>query len=158
MKFGDIKTVYEIMKDSTHMQIIWIGFLAAPFVIGAWFDLFDRIPFLTDYKLFTFIAVLIVFFLMQIVALAYDARDKKKKILLSKITSYMISNNFQLVRFSTLNERLKLNVTDDDLIALINTFPDKIRLAEARKKDENGGYIVNQDGTEEMENAVGILA
>ncbi|EMR12763.1 hypothetical protein MPL1_08459 [Methylophaga lonarensis MPL] len=158
MKIRDIKTVYEIMKDSTHMQIIWIGFLVAPFVVGAWFDLFDRIPFLQKHKLFTLIAVLVAFLLMQIVALVFDARDKKKKLLLSKIVGYMAANNYQIVRFSTLNEQLGLDIGEKDLIALINTFPDKIRLAQARKKDKNGNYIVGPNGTEQMENAIGTLA
>ncbi|MDN2658365.1 hypothetical protein Q4490_11525 [Neptunomonas phycophila] len=158
MKIGDIKTVYELMKDSTHMQIIWIGFLAAPFVVSAWFDLFDRIPFLGEHKLFTFIAVLIAFLLMQVVALVFDARDKKKKLLLAKIVGYMASNDYQIVRFSTLNDKLNLGVKEKELVALINTFPDKIRLAQARKKDENGNYITGPDGVEEMENAVGTLA
>lgn len=158
MKIGDIKTVYELMKDSTHMQIIWIGFLIAPFVVSAWFDLFDRVPFLSEHKLFTFIGVLIAFLSMQVVALVFDARDKKKKLLLAKIVGYMASNDYQIVRFSTLNEKLNLGVEEKELVALINTFPDKIRLAQARKKDENGNYIAGQDGVEEMENAVGTLA
>ncbi|WP_152417623.1 hypothetical protein [Methylophaga lonarensis] len=140
------------------MQIIWIGFLVAPFVVGAWFDLFDRIPFLQKHKLFTLIAVLVAFLLMQIVALVFDARDKKKKLLLSKIVGYMAANNYQIVRFSTLNEQLGLDIGEKDLIALINTFPDKIRLAQARKKDKNGNYIVGPNGTEQMENAIGTLA
>jgi hypothetical protein len=158
MKIGDIKTVYELMRDSTHMQIIWIGFLASPFVVGAWFDLFDRVPFLQEYKLFTLIAVFFAFFLMQIVALAFDARDKKKKLLLAKIVGYMAANNYQIVRFSTLNANLGLGVEEKDLIALINTFPEKIRLAKARKKDESGNYITSSEGVEETENAIGTLA
>lgn len=158
MKIGDVKTVYELMRDSTHMQIIWIGFLAAPFVVGAWFDLFDRVPSLQEYKLFTLIAVFVAFFLMQIVALVFDARDKKKKLLLAKIVGYMAANNYQIVRFSTLNANLGLGVEEKDLIALINTFPEKIRLAQARKKDESGNYITSSDGVEETENAIGTLA
>ncbi len=97
MKVGDIKTVYEIMKDSTHMQIIWIGFLAAPFVVGAWFDLSNRIPLLEGHKFFTLIGVSIAFLLMQIVALAFDSIDKKKQLLLAKIVGYMVSNNYQII-------------------------------------------------------------
>lgn len=157
MKIGDLKTVYELMKDSTHMQIIWIGFLVAPFVVGAWFDLFDRVPFLQKHKLWTLITVLVAFLLMQIVALAFDARDKKKKLLLAKIVGYMAANNYQIVRFSTLNNKLGLGVEEKELIALINTFPEKIRLAQARKKDEIGNYITSADGVEETENAIGTL-
>ena len=158
MKFGDIKTVYELMKDSTHMQIIWIGFLASPFVIGAWFDLFDKVPSLKEHKLFTLIALFIAFFLMQVVALIFDARDKKKKILLAKVIGYMAAHSYKIVRFSTLNKQLGVDAKPEEFVALINTFPEKIRLAQAKKKDENGNCITGADGTEEMENAIGIIA
>ncbi|WP_261928157.1 hypothetical protein, partial [Vibrio aestuarianus] len=60
----------------------------APFVVSAWFDLIDRIP-LSAYKLWAFLVILIAFFLILVVAVAFDSREKKKQLLLAKVYAYM---------------------------------------------------------------------
>lgn len=158
MKADDVKTVYELMKDATHVQIIWIGFLVAPFAITAWFDLFDKIPFLSDHKLPTLIAVFIAFFAMLITAVVFDSRDKKKKLLLAKITTYMAAHNYRVVRFSTIRSQLNIQDSDIELVALINTFPERLCLAKARKKANNGSYVTDANGNEVTENAFRVTA
>jgi hypothetical protein len=153
MKADDVKTVYELMKDATHVQIIWIGFLVAPFAITAWFDLFDKIPFLSNHKLPTLIAVFIAFFAMLITAVVFDSRDKKKKLLLAKITTYMAAHNYRIVRFSTIRSQLNIQESDIELTALINIFPEKLCLAKARIKADDGSYVTDTNGNELTENA-----
>ncbi|WP_312911062.1 hypothetical protein [Stutzerimonas nitrititolerans] len=158
MKADDIKTVYELMKDATHVQIIFIGFLVAPFAITAWFDLFDKIPFLGDHKLPTLIAVFIAFFAMLITAVVFDSRDKKKKLLLARITTYMAAHNYRIVRFSTIRSQLNIQESDIEFVALINTFPEKLCLAKASKKADDGSYVIDANGNEVIENAFRITA
>lgn len=158
MKVDDIKTVYELMKDATHIKIIWISFLVAPFAISAWFDLFDKVEFLKDNKLFTLVAVFIAFFLMMVTAVIFDSRDKKKKLLLAKITTYIASTGKTIVRFSTIREQLNLTDSDEEFVALINTFPDKLRLAKSRVKSDGGSFVIDENGDETKENSFGLVA
>ncbi|MDE1333748.1 hypothetical protein L9W73_17330 [Vibrio aestuarianus] len=155
MNSNDVKTIYELMKNSTHIQIIWIGFLVAPFVVSAWFDLIDRIPTLSAYKLWAFLVILIAFFLMLVVAVAFDSREKKKQLLLAKVYAYMQAHNYQSVRFSTFRKQLNLLThTDEQFVELINVFPDKLRLVEMKLKLENG----EEDESGKTEPGFGLVA
>lgn len=137
MKAGDIKTIFELMKEASHVQVIYIGLAAAPFVINAWFDVIDRIPTLADHKLISLLFVLIFVFMMLVVAVVFDHKDKKRKLILSKVNSYMVANDFKAVRFSTIRKKLGISDSDDDFTTVINTFPDRLRLV-SFKVDGNG--------------------
>jgi len=128
VKAGDIKTIFELMKEASHVQVIYIGLAAAPFVIGAWFDVIDRIPILADHKLVSLLIVFIFVFIMLVVAVVFDHKDKKRKLILSKVNSYMVANEFKAVRFSTIRKNLGISDSDDDFTIVINTFPDRLRL------------------------------
>lgn len=154
MNSNDVKTIYELMKNSTHIQIIWIGFLVAPFVVSAWFDLIDRIPTLSAYKLWAFLAILIAFFLMLVVAIAFDSREKKKQLLLAKVYTYMQAHDYKSVRFSTFRKQLNLKHTDEQFVELINVFPDKLRLVEMKLKLASG----EEDESGNTELGFGLVA
>ncbi|MGR5117281.1 hypothetical protein ACPV5W_00960 [Vibrio astriarenae] len=157
MKVSDVKTVYELMKDATHVQIIWIGFLIAPFVISAWFELFDKVEFLSEHKLVTLLVIFVGFFAMLVTAVVFDSRDKKKKLLLAKITGYMGAHSYRIVRFSTIRTQFSISETDEEFIAVINTFPEKLCLAKATKKSSDGTEVIDDKGEKVLENAFRVV-
>ncbi|MEG3753349.1 hypothetical protein [Psychromonas arctica] len=149
MKVGDVKTIFELMKEASHVQMIYIGLAVAPFVIGAWFDVIERIPSLAEHKLISLLIVLVFVFLMLVVAVVFDHKDKKRKLLLSKVSSYMVANKFNSVRFSAIRNKFNISDSDAYLTSVINTFPDRLRLVsfsvEGSDVDKEPGFgIVTQ--------------
>ncbi len=128
MKVGDVKTIFELMKEASHVHTIYIGLAVAPFVIGAWFDVIERVPSLAENKLISLLIVLIFVFIMLTVAVVFDHKDKKRKLLLSKVSSYMVANEFKAVRFSTIRKKFDISDSDAYFTSVINTFPDRLRL------------------------------
>jgi len=137
IKIPDIKILFQIIKDASHVHIMIISFLVLPFVLDAWVSLFQKIPGLKGHELISLIIVFIAFGILLVFAIPKDKHNKKLENIKDLTINYMIANNFTSVGFDVIREKFNGKIAEQEFIEIINTYPDLLRLATIKIDSNN---------------------
>lgn len=155
MNINNIKSIFELAKNASSVQLIILSFLVLPFVIEQWLAIFEMFPTLSGYKGSVLIIVLLIFTILIIVAINKDKKLGTLLLAKNQIVNYLRANDFKVMSFDRVRDKFDACYTDAFLNEVINTFQTELRIAIMYKKDEDKQYILDADKNKIQIGAVG---
>ncbi len=157
MKISDVKPLYELIKEASHVHILIISFLALPFVLDAWVSLFQKIEPLKGLELDALYIVLFFFSLLSIFAITTDRKRKSIELIKDQVVGYMLARNFTRVSFERYRKKHDSKLSDEELISVINTYPNILRITSISEKDNEGNHLKDKDGNKITKPGFGLV-
>jgi hypothetical protein len=137
MNMGNIKSLFELAKNASSVQVIILVFLVLPFVIEKWLSVFDSFPGLVTQKGSALSIIIIAFSVLILVAINKDKKLGKLQLAKNQILSHLKSNDFKTMTLVKVRDKFNKEYSDDFLIEVINTFPNELRIATMYKEDSS---------------------
>jgi hypothetical protein len=140
VKDYDFKGILETISSASPSHLTLVSFLVIPVVMDYWIKtITETVP---NISLVWKIVALIVLILIYIACLLWLARENQRTKQLKRkrdqIIAKMVANDWKRISFESAKAAITSPTTDEEIIAVIEAFPDALRFVNLVKKIATG--------------------
>ncbi|BCZ85299.1 hypothetical protein [Paraburkholderia terrae] len=158
MKDYDFKSIIETISSASPSHLALVSFLVIPVVMNYWIETINKtVPGISYGWRIIALVVLILVYLACLLWLAMEnqrARQLKRK--RDQIIAKMVANDWKRISFESAKAAITSPTTDEEIIAVIESFPEALRFVNLIKKDRNG-QALREDGRKVYKSGIGLV-
>ena len=160
MKQYDFKGIIQVISEASPSHLAIVSFLVLPIVMNYWLEtLVKAFPEISSSMKVFSLLILIAIYLLCLWWLAKE-NDHRKKLEQQRdqIVGRFISNNWTKIGFDSARKSLTEEVTDEQIISVIEAFPKTLRYIRMRERDDNRNPMKGSDGKYIYKHGIGLIS
>jgi hypothetical protein len=128
----DISSIRKALKEASLYDILLISFVALPFVLSAWLSVFKDLGYQSRALRGVLWAVVGIYLVGTFTMVIGTRKEKRLELAKDQIIAYLQSNDFEMMSFDRVRDRIDESHEDSFLSSVIGAYPNDLRRATLR--------------------------
>jgi len=136
------EVILDLVRKASLFDIFIVSFFLLPFIASQWLDILDRL----EWSRFGGMIVMLIAYVFGISLMFVGSnRTKRREVARDQIFGYLTRNEFEMMSFDRIREKINPTYDDAFIVALPTSFPDALRRATLKGGKPGIARIINAE-------------